>query len=76
MPIPIEAGEDVGAGRRAGVTAMNAKEAQRARKAKADLAEILERRPDLKGRSQAGRSGRAAQADLRRTGPVACTMPG
>ena len=27
------------------------KEAQRAREAKADLAEILERRPDLKGKS-------------------------
>ena len=76
MPIPIEAGEDVGAGRRAGVTAMNAKEAKRARKAKADLAEILERRPDLKGRLASRAERRAAQADLRRTGPVACTMPG
>src|SRR5512132_1092326 len=71
VPIPIEAGEDVGAGRRAGVTAMNAKEAQRARKAKADLAEILERRPDLKGRlasraEREGGSGRLAPNRSRR----------
>jgi hypothetical protein len=33
------------------MTGMKSNEAQRAREAKAELAEILERRPDLKGKS-------------------------